>query len=81
MNKRAFLKLISAAMSMPGISPLLAWAGGEKLKNWAGNVEYGTDRLYSATSVEPSSGICQKARAAESARHAPLLQSHRGQHG
>jgi xylitol oxidase len=52
MNKRAFLKLISAAMSMPGISPLLVWAGAEKLKNWAGNVEYGTDHLYSATSVE-----------------------------
>jgi len=52
MNKRAFLKLISAAMSMPGISPLLAWAGAEKLKNWAGNVEYGTAHLYSATSLE-----------------------------
>jgi alditol oxidase len=60
MNKRAFLKLISAAMSMPGISPLLAWAGGEKLKNWAGNVQYGTDRLYSATSVEQAQEFVRK---------------------
>jgi xylitol oxidase len=60
MNKRAFLKLISATMSMPGISPLLAWAGGEKLKNWAGNVEYGTDRLYSATSVEQAQEFVRK---------------------
>jgi xylitol oxidase len=52
MNKRSFLKLISAAMATPVISPLLTWAMGDKIKNWAGNVEYGTDRVYSATSVE-----------------------------
>jgi alditol oxidase len=60
MNKRAFLKLISGAMSMPAISPLLAWAGAEKLKNWAGNVEYGTDRLYSATSLEQAQEFVKK---------------------
>src|SRR6202166_956032 len=60
MNKRAFLKLMSAAMSMPGISPILVWAGAEKLKNWAGNVEYGTDRLYSATSVEQAQEFVKK---------------------
>jgi xylitol oxidase len=60
MNKRAFLKLISAAVSMPGISRLLAWAGAEKLKNWAGNVEYGTDRLYSATSVDQAQEFVRK---------------------
>jgi xylitol oxidase len=26
--------------------------GGEKLRNWAGNLEYSTDRLYTATSLE-----------------------------
>jgi alditol oxidase len=30
----------------------LAWAGGERLKNWAGNLEYSTDHLYAATSLE-----------------------------
>jgi xylitol oxidase len=51
MNKRTFLKLLSMLMAMPVVSPLLAWAG-EKLKNWAGNFEYSTDRLYSAGSLE-----------------------------
>ena len=30
---------------------MLAWAG-EKLKNWAGNVEYSTEQLYAADSME-----------------------------
>ena len=38
-------------MTSPYLSRL-AWAAEEKLHNWAGNVEYGTDRVYSASSVE-----------------------------
>ena len=52
MNKRSFLKLISTLMATPLVAPLTSWATGERLKNWAGNVEYGTDRLDSAGSVE-----------------------------
>ena len=52
MNKRTFLRLFSAMAAWPVVSPLLAWAAGGKLKNWAGNLEYGTDRLYSANSLE-----------------------------
>jgi alditol oxidase len=52
MNKRAFLKLLSTLMTMPVVSPMLAWALGEKLKNWAGNIEYSTERLYSANSLQ-----------------------------
>ena len=52
MNKRTFIKLFAAAVAIPAVSRLLAWAGAEKLKNWAGNLEYSTDRLYAATSVE-----------------------------
>ena len=52
MNKRTFIKLFAAAMGIPAVSRLLAWAGGEKLKNWAGNLDYSTDRLYAATSLE-----------------------------
>jgi alditol oxidase len=52
MNKRDFIKLFAAAMAVPRGSRLLAWAAGEKLMNWAGNLAYGTDRLYAATSVE-----------------------------
>jgi len=39
-------------MAMPVVSPVLAWALGEKLKNWAGNFEYSTERLYSANSLQ-----------------------------
>jgi alditol oxidase len=52
MNKRAFIKLFAAAIAIPAVSRLLVWAGGERLKNWAGNLEYSTDRLYAATSLE-----------------------------
>jgi alditol oxidase len=52
MNKRTFIKLSSAMMASPIISPLLAAMPDEKLKNWSGNLEYGTERLYSANSVE-----------------------------
>ena len=52
MNKRTFLKICSAAMASPFLSRLTAWAAEEKLHNWAGNVEYGTDRVFSAGSVE-----------------------------
>jgi xylitol oxidase len=52
MNKRTFIKLFAAAMAIPAVSRLLAWAGGERLKNWAGNLDYSTDRLYAATSFE-----------------------------
>src|SRR5258708_6180919 len=51
MNKRTFLKIISAMTASPALSPLISWAAGEKLKNWAGNVDYSTENLYSATSI------------------------------
>jgi xylitol oxidase len=52
MNKRTFLKLCSTMMATPVLFPLLAWASRNTLKNWAGNLEYGTDRLYAANSLE-----------------------------
>jgi alditol oxidase len=52
MNKRTFVRLCTATIASPLISPLLAWASKNKLKNWAGNLEYSTDRLYSANSLE-----------------------------
>src|SRR5947207_3399361 len=39
-------------MTAPVLSPVLAWALGDKLKNWAGNVEYSTEQLYAANSIE-----------------------------
>jgi alditol oxidase len=52
MNKRTFIKLFAAMVASPSVSGLLTWAGGERLKNWAGNLEYSTDRLYATTSLE-----------------------------
>jgi xylitol oxidase len=50
MNKRSFLKVCSALISSQYLAPFLRWAGTEKLKNWAGNFEYGTGNLYAAKS-------------------------------
>jgi len=52
MNKRTFIKLFAAAIAIPAVSRLMAWAGGQRLKNWAGNLQYSTDRLYAATALE-----------------------------
>jgi xylitol oxidase len=60
MNKRTFIRLFGALMTSPIISPLLAWASKDKLKNWAGNLEYSTDRLYSANSLEQVQSYVKK---------------------
>jgi len=62
MDKRAFLKILSTLMAVPVFSPLLSWAVGDKLKNWAGNLEYGTDRLYSAHSLAQVQEYVKKQR-------------------
>jgi len=52
MNKRTFLRLCAAVFASPVFSPLLTWASNNRLKNWAGNLAYSTDRLYTADSLE-----------------------------
>jgi alditol oxidase len=59
-NKRTFIKLFSLSMTGLGISQLLAWASGEKLKNWAGNLEYSTDQMDSADSLEAVRAFVKK---------------------
>jgi xylitol oxidase len=51
-DKRTFLKRLSASLAGPVIAPLSALAAKQKLTNWAGNVTYNTDRLKEAASVE-----------------------------
>jgi alditol oxidase len=51
MNKRTFVKLFAAALASAPVMRLLAWAGQEKLRNWAGNIEYSTDRVQTSTSL------------------------------
>ncbi len=52
MDKRTFLKFCSAMLASPMFSSLLSSEQGGKLSNWAGNLEYSTDRLTSASSLE-----------------------------
>src|ERR1700721_962007 len=52
MNKRAFIKLLATIASSRVLAPMFAWTAGERLTNWAGNLVYGTDRLYAANSSQ-----------------------------
>jgi alditol oxidase len=49
MKKRTFIKICTAAVTMP--FELTSVASPEKLSNWAGNIEYSTDNVASANSV------------------------------
>lgn len=60
MNKRSFIKLFAAMFANPVISPLFGWAPSDRLKNWAGNLEYSTSRLYSANSLDHVRGYVKK---------------------
>jgi len=62
LNKRTFIRLITSLAASPVISPLSAWASKSKMKNWAGNLEYSTDRLYSANSLEQVRTYVRKQR-------------------
>jgi xylitol oxidase len=52
MHKRTFLKLSSALMASRVLAPITAWAAVERLKNWAGNLEYSTSSLVTARSLQ-----------------------------
>jgi len=60
MNKRTFIKLSSALMAAPFISPFEAWAQNGKLKNWAGNLTYSTDQIFYPKSVEEVQQLVRK---------------------
>jgi xylitol oxidase len=51
MNKRTFIKLLSAVIASRSFSRIV-WAAGEKIRNWAGNVEYSTEILSTVSSME-----------------------------
>jgi xylitol oxidase len=65
MKKRTFIKISSALMTAPLFSPLTGWAAygssaGEKLKNWAGNLEYSTNKLDTARTLQQVKEIVNK---------------------
>lgn len=51
MNKRLFMKSIFATGVTALWSRGFSWTSEQKLTNWAGNIEYRTQRLYAATSL------------------------------
>ncbi len=47
-------------LASPLLSPLLTWATGGKLTNWAGNFEYSTEQLYPAGSLQLAQEFVKK---------------------
>jgi xylitol oxidase len=52
MERKTFIKLSSAVMATPFLSPLSELALKEKLQNWAGNLTYSTDNVFYPKTVE-----------------------------
>ena len=60
MHKRTFIKLSSALLATPALAPLSDLLAADRLKNWAGNYEYSTDRLFPAKSREQAQELVRK---------------------
>ena len=60
MKKRTFLKMSSAVIAGSTFSKLPAWAKGEKLKNWAGNLTYSTENVFYPESLEQVQELVKK---------------------
>jgi alditol oxidase len=60
MTKRSFLELVSGLIAWPPFAPIAVWAAGAKLKNWAGNLEYGTEKLHAARSLDEAREFVRK---------------------
>lgn len=60
MKKRTFLKISSTLITGSMFSPLVGWQPGDKLKNWAGNLEFSTNRLYNAATLEQVQALVKK---------------------
>jgi xylitol oxidase len=52
MDKRTFIKRLAAMLASPVVARLAAGAADDKLQNWSGNIEYSTEQLYAADSLE-----------------------------
>lgn len=60
MRKRTFLKLSSTIIGGAVISPMISWQQDDKIKNWAGNLTYGTTKINYPTSVEEVQELVKK---------------------
>ncbi|MGA7754788.1 MAG: D-arabinono-1,4-lactone oxidase [Candidatus Sulfotelmatobacter sp.] len=62
MNKRTFIKLLAAAVASPSALRALEEVQQERLKNWAGNLEYGTGRVYASSSLKQTQDYVKSER-------------------
>lgn len=60
MKKRTFLQLSSTLMTAPILSPLEGWTQTEKLKNWAGNLVYSTNKIQYPKTVAEAAKLIQQ---------------------
>jgi xylitol oxidase len=60
MKRKTFLKLSSAIAATPMLSLLQSSGQQEKLKNWAGNLEYSTSNVFYPQSVEEVQELVKK---------------------
>ena len=60
MKKRTFIRLSSALVAGCAFTPLFSWQKRERLKNWAGNIEYSTGRLYYPETIDQLKELVKK---------------------
>ncbi len=57
MKRKTFLRLSSALATAPIMQKISLIPSNERLKNWAGNIEYSTDNVFYPTSAEEAKTI------------------------
>ncbi|HTD99762.1 MAG TPA: D-arabinono-1,4-lactone oxidase [Mucilaginibacter sp.] len=61
MKRKTFIQLSATLMATPLLSPLNSWAQQhEKLKNWAGNLTYSTDKVHYPKTVAEVQQLVKK---------------------
>lgn len=60
MQRRPFIKLASTAAAGSSLLPFAAWRPAEKLKNWAGNIEFSTTNVSYPQSREDVADLVKK---------------------
>lgn len=60
MKKRTFLKLSTAIVTTAAVAPLAGCEPEDRRKNWAGNLEYSTDKFHEPSSVEELQELIRK---------------------
>lgn len=60
MKRKTFLQLSSTLMATPLLKPLDSLATSPRLKNWAGNLEYSTSRVFYPKSADEVQALVKK---------------------